>query len=623
MLRDDAVSNPLPLPLTLLVVLLPGVYLLGRRLTDWLEGEPEVRAPLAGMAALSALLVAIATVGRLTHSFVYGLSVSTAGLGLLGIAWTVRRRRHGSESANSTPGSSKAMWWSGLLVSLPVAFLTLQGDFFDDYNLIGHRGLIAQFQNDTYPPRDQVYPEYLFRYHYGFNVVAAAFTGLFRLSVGAAIDAVVLLGFFASWCLAWRLGERLTRSRQGAWTALGGLVSGGAFFWFLGHSDWAQQGAVGIVVGGNRINFPVVMYFFQKPFALGFPLAIAVMLAASVPPPEGRWRSRALLLALLLAPLSLAEVVLFVTLAPSLAAQELAAQKRISALLPAAAALLLALPLGGVLFTPMPEEGAGLLRARFWLAEQAPAEVFQWYFLTTGVLLPLGLLGLLGLPRLKLFFLLLILGSFAVPLFFEIPRSWDIVKFSTVGQLAAGLAAGSLLARLAAASHRLKASAIALLLVLLVASPIGYLSYWIREIVRPTPEIGQLLAAQRQPYEVPDWSRLVDWLRRTAPRDGSIYCQNPLLLRQLLFAGLSTAGPSVVNPQFGVPEKRSARRQALLDELPADPRRWREEGVLWMVTGPGEPLSPVVETWSASGHARRKAAFGPWRLYRLASPESR
>jgi hypothetical protein len=38
------------------------------------------------------------------------------------------------------------------------------------------------------------------------------------------------------------------------------------------------------------------------------------------------------------------------------------------------------------------------------------------------------------------------------------------------------------------------------------------------------------------------------------------------------------------------------------------------------VTGPGEPLDPVVVAWSASGEARARAGFGPWRLYRLESP---
>ena len=50
------------------------------------------------------------------------------------------------------------------------------------------------------------------------------------------------------------------------------------------------------------------------------------------------------------------------------------------------------------------------------------------------------------MTRLRVFFLLMVLGSFGVPLFFHDPNSWDIVKFSTVGQLAAGLAAGAALA---------------------------------------------------------------------------------------------------------------------------------------------------------------------------------
>ena len=217
--------------------------------------------------------------------------------------------------------------------------MTLAADFFDDYNLIGHRSLIAQLQNGSYPPRHQVFPDYPFRYHFGFNITGAALTGLFRLPVGAAIDLIVIVGFLGSWCLAWRLGERLTATRAGIWTAFAGLLGGGAFFWFFWYSDWASHGTVGILTGGNRINFPVVMYFFQKPFALGFPLALGLMLAASVPAGREAWWRRSLLLTVLLAPLSLAEVVLFVTMGPALLAQELWTERHGRALVAPLAAL--------------------------------------------------------------------------------------------------------------------------------------------------------------------------------------------------------------------------------------------------------------------------------------------
>jgi hypothetical protein len=615
------VTNPLPLACTLLTVLLPLVFLTGRRLTDWVAREPDVRVLLAPMAALGAWLVAVGIAGRLTGSFVAGLSLGTLLVAVIGVAWTLQGRARRESLPPAPFSANRASFYlvaaAGALATLPVAYLTLAGDFFDDYNLIGHRSLVAQFQNDVYPPRHQVYPDYPFRYHYAFNIMAAALTALFRLPVGVAIDAVVIFGFFASFCLAWRLGERLSPSSSGAWTAVFALLSGGAFFWFLWHSDWAQHGAVGIVIGGNRINFPVVMYFFQKPFALGFPLALAVMLLLSVRADGIHRTGRGLALAVLLAPLSFAEVVLFVTMLPSVAAHELAADRRLRALVPSALALTLAVPLGGVLFTPMPEEHVGLIRARFWLAEHPPGGVFQWYFLTTGLLLPLAIWGIRALPQMKRFFLLLIVGSFGVPLVFDNPQSWDIVKFSTVGQLAAGILSGLALARIVSRRSPLRVTAAVFLVILLMASPVGYLSHWVREIVRPTPEIGQLLQAQRAPHEIAEWSRLIAWLRRAGPPEGAIFCQNPLLLRQLLFAGLYTAGPSEINAQFGIPRERVRRRQALLDDLPRDPAAWSEEGVLWIVTGPGEPMGRLAASWAAGRKAQHAASAGPWHLYRL------
>jgi hypothetical protein len=615
------VANPLPVGLVLLAGALPLILLLGRRLTDWLETEPEVRQVVAPAAALAAWLLAVATLGRLAGSFVVGLVGGTTALAALGGVWTLRRRRVPVAPAavpRRSRRSSAAMWCTGVLATLPVAFLTLRADFFDDFNLIGHRSLVAQIQNDTYPPRHQVYPEYPFRYHYGFNLAAAAATALFRLSVAGGIDLVVVAGFLASWCLAWRLGERLAPSGRGGLAALGALLGGGAFFWFLWYADWVRHGAVGIVIGGNRINLPVVMYFFQKPFALGFPLALAAMVVLSFPGEADVRRPRAVLLAVLLAPLSLAEVVLFVMLLPAAAAHELAWARRLHAVVPMLAALLMAVPLGGVLFTPMPAGAVSLLRPGFWLARQGPAEVAGWYFLTTGILLPLALLGLVVMTRLRVLFSLLIGGSFAVPLVVESPGSWDIVKFATVGQMAAGAAAGVALAWIATRPRRWSRPVVAGLTVLLTATPVGVLAYWTREVVWPTPELGALLHEQRRTHGNRDWSRLIARMRRSHPRDGSIYTANPLLTREIFYGGLFAAGPPVLNTQFGVTAERAARRTALLETLPEDAELWRREGVLWFVSGPGEPFAPVVDLWVATGQARFRWTAGPWRIARLA-----
>jgi hypothetical protein len=608
----------------LLTLALPGVWLLGWQLAGGLAVGPNLRHLLAPAAALAALVVAVGALGRASGSFRFALCAGTLALAAMGAAWRWRDKGGGAgEAAPSDDGaaSGRRLVLTGAIAALPVAYLTLAADFFDDFNPTGHRSLVAQFQNDVFPPRHQVFPEYPFRYHYGFNLVAAALTAFFRLPVPWAIDLLVIGGFLWSWCLAWRLGERLAGPRAGAWTALAALLGGGAFFWLIGYADWAKDGAVGRVVGGNRLNFPVVMYFFQKPFAIGFPLALALMRAAAAPAEPRRWWRRTWLLAVVLAALYLVQEALFVTVGLSLAAQELIAQRKPRALAPFALALALAVPLGGVLFAAMPA-GDGLpLRLRFWPAQGDPGGVLAWYLLTTGLLVPLGIAGLFRMTALRTFFALLMAGSFAAPLVFEDPFSWDIVKLATIGQLAAGLAAGPALAQMAAARSGPRLAVLALTVALIVASPLGYLGYWIREVVRPTPEIGLRLRLQRQLPHNEHWTSLLGWLRRNAALDGTVHAANPRLAQMVLLAGLGGSGPSRwQDRQFGIPRERIARRQAHLQALPPEAARWRSEGVRWVLVGPGDRFDPTVARWVSQGEALPVTSAGPWRLYRLHAP---
>ena len=615
-------TNPLPLSCMLLVPALPGVYALGLFLTDWLTAEPRIRHLLASCTALATWLVAVATAARAAGSFTAGLWVGTLIVAAVGLAsWLLR----GARSENPAPAgswrASRPMLLSGLAVTLPVAFLAVVGDFFDEFLSTGHRSLIAQFQNGIYPPRHQVFPDYPFHYHYGFNVVGAALTGLFRIPVAWAIDFLTVAGFFWSWCLAWRLGERLTPSRDGRWAALASLAGGGAFFWFIWYSDWVELGAIGIVIGGNRINFPVIMYYFQKPFILGFPLALAVMLVVSVRPGKQDWWRRCWMLALLLGALSLTQSVLFVTLAACVVAQDLVTERRLRALIPVALAVGLALLMGGV-FSSLARDDMQLVRARFWPAHEPPGEVLGWYFLTTGLLVPLGFAALLLLPRMRVFFLCLMVGSFSVPLFFANPHTWDIVKFVTVGQFAAGLVGGSALARLAEKRTRLRMSALAILLILIVASPVGYVGYWIKEHVRPG-HIGNVLQSERNVFFKEEWLNLIVWVRENAPLDGAIYTGRPRFGQLMRLGGLFTSGPTRwMETQFGIPAQRLDSRSEHNKSLPREIAAWLNEGIYWVVTGPGEPLNDTVSRWVEAGQAREETSSGKWKLYRLIAPQT-
>jgi hypothetical protein len=610
------------------------VALLAARLTDPVFEESAVRRLVRPAVGLSAWLVAVVVAARFTGSFVIGLwggTVVTAGLGF--VLQLSSKQSRDEPPDRPAPEDWQRMVFSGLVLALPVAFLAIQGDFFDEFHRTGHRSLVAQFQNDVFPPRHQVFPEYPFRYHYGFNVIAAALTGMLRLSVPAAIDTLVIVGFLWSWCLAWRLGQRLTGGGSGAWAALGGLFGGGAFYWFLWFAEWGQHPALGPVIGGNRVNFPVVMYFFQKPFALGFPLAMAVLLAVSYRPRDrARKMARDLSVALLLGALSIVQTVLFVTVGACVATHGLLAERKPKAVLAPAAALLVAVAMGGVLFSRLPAESTELIRWRFWPTANEPLDILAWYALTSGLLIPLGLVGLGIITRLRALLLLLVFGSFATPLFFTNTFApWDMLKFAAVGQFAAGLVGGCALAALAREGKGRRIAAFALLVPLLVSS-FGHLAAWAKELVRPTPELGEILEAESTaPLPSEEWGALIGWLRSRPGGYEVVHVDNVVRRRQLWLAGLSISGPAEpIDREFGIPGQRIEARRRLLSETADDLRLWNAEGISLFVLLPrdvqpaepndrliAEPHSPPYARWVASGELREVKRFGYLALYEI------
>jgi hypothetical protein len=276
--------------------------------------------------------------------------------------------------------------------------------------------------------------------------------------------------------------------------------------------------------------------------------------------------------------------------------------------------------MGGVLMSVVTGDHTGLVRARFWPAKDGTSGVFTWYFLTTGLLIPLALAGIRLMPTLKIFILLLMTGSFAIPLFFENPVAWDIVKLATIGQLAAGVACGPALAWLAGNAGWLHRALGVVLTLGLIASPIGYTGYWVREMVAPTPEIGQRLAAQRSVRPNPGWAPIIAWLRRAEHYQGSVYSSNSIFVWEMLLAGVNTAGPvRPVDREFGVSQERLDRRSAHLLQLPEDSRAWLGERIFWIMTYPDDPIRDTVAKWAANGRAHRVVEAGEWSLYQLSA----
>ncbi|MGZ3413920.1 MAG: hypothetical protein ACXWNX_09440, partial [Isosphaeraceae bacterium] len=76
-------------------------------------------------------------------------------------------------------------------------------------------------------PRHMTFPELEYRYHYGFDLAAAAVTAVLRVSPGVAIDIITLLSWSYTWCLLWVLGDELLGRGRGWLTAVITLFGGG------------------------------------------------------------------------------------------------------------------------------------------------------------------------------------------------------------------------------------------------------------------------------------------------------------------------------------------------------------------------------------------------------------
>ncbi|MGA9925355.1 MAG: hypothetical protein WBQ29_18315, partial [Isosphaeraceae bacterium] len=210
---------------------------------------------------------------------------------------------------------------SALAATAIIAPMTLSWAFHDEQLYTGHTGIIAQLQNDHYPPRHMTFPELEYRYHYGFDLAAAAVTAVLRVSPGVAIDIITLLSWSYTWCLLWVLGDELLGRGRGWLTAVITLFGGGLpYLLALPDGYYVARFVMICEVGGMDLNPPMISYFFQHPWALGLPLAVCATLIIL-----DRRRAgfvRYISLALLLAALSFSQAVVFAALAGAIPVAE-------------------------------------------------------------------------------------------------------------------------------------------------------------------------------------------------------------------------------------------------------------------------------------------------------------
>ncbi len=624
-------TSPLSPLLALLLFCIPAIVLFGRALGHWLDGDSQVRAVLTPAFALAPWLLAIHVVGRFTRSFPVGLVAGTLIIALAGVFLFVQQRKT-KFSSKTGQRASRWMWLCAALAALGIAPTALGWAVHDELNQTGHMSLAAQMLNGVYPPRHNTFPSAELNYHYGFDLLVAVTAALTHLRVDKAIDAVTVFCWGWSFCVAWVLGERATGSR-GVVIATTLLVGSGLPMLCAKDRPIEFMDLLGgCSIDGIWPNPPLVSYFFQHPWALGIPLALSTILVAH----ERRCRTipRFCMIIALLVMLSLSQFTLFATLAPSIAAQEFFSSdippkrflerlfgarfslfRGILLVIAALVALFFATRIGGFFALAANRHGPTIIVRPQWGVTATFNGSLRWLAASFGFLIPLAFTGIFFVRRIRVLALCLFLGSLLVINTLRIKETWDIVKFATIGAIAAGILAGVTLDRLISIKRRYVGVPLAILLFLVTtgagfAFPITFgwdagrlpartprtpAALW-----GPDDEVTTFLRAHMKPGEV----------MYRAKYAGTYYA---------VWTGLPQVWTEKHATSFGFTPERVARRERLLRDFPSAPEPYVSESVRWFVLE--KTRDPVLwdyaDQWIAKRRAREVMKTGGLRVVEL------
>ena len=624
------VELPLPRALALLGLALPAVLLTGRDIACGLTPQRSLRAPLTPVLALALWLVSVHTAGLLTHSFIRGLTVGTLGVALADPAVRLARRaapaRHGGSMGR---GAGPLALLVIALVTLPIIRMAFGWGFHDEDLITGHLSIGAQIDNDIYPPRHLTFASVPLHYHYGFDLLTACVAAIARTRIDVAIDvATVALWSAAAWLL-WALGD-LWFGRGRGWLTLAlTLFAGGLPVCFNG-----KRLVVTELVGRCQVDefpqlAPVVSSFFQHPWGLGVPLSLATILVFSARAHE-RPLPRLCALSLLLTALSLGQVVLFMTLLPSVVAAELwyllvIARRPLRdglGIVAAAGAAVTAAVVLGSSFTTL---GAGSLttRVHFGLGVvDGLSGALRWHVQSYALALPLALVGVWLLPRsARVLTALLVGGCLLVLNTFRYASSSDMVKFGVVAAIGMGLAGAAgidrILRRMRGKSMPVRVGLAGLAATLMLGATSGGVSFalfffWEGATRYYVPKIPPLPS---------DDARAASFLRTKIRAGEIVYRRESSAVGYARWAGLPIPWSDWAVPAFGFPQERIDARADLMRRLPETTEEYLAEGIEWFVLdGLDRRLNAHADHWIAAGSAARVATFGSLRVVKLGAP---
>ncbi len=413
----------------------------------------ERRFSIAWVFAVALLSSGSAFLCRSTQSLVWA-ALGVAALSGLGLAllWSRGPERAAEPPALRLGPAAKAAL---LAVFGLVVWVTLDTYLWDEYS--GHFGLVAVLARGISPVQHPIYPGDPFLYHYGFDALAALVRAFVGVDVAMSIDVASIVCFGSLIWIAKDLGVQHSGTAAGGFLAalLAPLASGPLQAFLLrDFGSLELRSAMIPEIWGRSMPPPMISNFFQHPQGLGMPIALAVLMCTCTVGPRQLWRRS--LGAVLLGMLSLAHIVFFGVLGLALGIEALRrayGQKNskflVRDLLCLVGALGIAFALGGFL-EPGPATHQVLRFGEGHFRSAGALERVLLHFVFFGfsfLALPVIIFQALRQGRpLDLVILSCALIGFGIPNLVVYERSWDIVKFFSVGCFFANLGLAKLLA---------------------------------------------------------------------------------------------------------------------------------------------------------------------------------
>ena len=346
-----------------------------------------------------------------------------------------------SAAIGPTPWVLKALI---ALALIQVVWATVNSHFWDEHSC--HYATASVIARGVFPPEHPLFPGAPFRYHFGYNVLAAHVRVLTRVPIDIALDVATLLSFGLLIATARDFGRSLAGRWGGGFMMLIVPLGGGTLA-FLLFGDMGPLEMHWSALPSRWMSStppPVISNFFQHPQGLGMSFALSAITIFA--PREGEAsstrRGRWALGAFVLGVGALVHVVFFAVLGLALGLMILTiavTRRRFGFVLEGGLALFSALVIGyslGGFFAPGPRLDQVLVWGTSFFTGSAGSIIAQHLVLfgLPLLLLPVAVAETIARPRsTRIALAAAALIGFVVPNVVTYSRSWDIVKFLGVG----------------------------------------------------------------------------------------------------------------------------------------------------------------------------------------------